>query len=187
MLLGGLLPIAAGFATTAFPHSHVKGTWSYPLTVQVFVGLAAVLALAHLLVAVGYDSIGDRSAGGAARSFAQLAALGTLLAAACEVASGVLAKAPRRSEPVDQLNTAYAVATALVLIGTLGAGVALRRAWKRVSIPLVVNGLFIAAALAPAFAVSVMKGDDGPRIAALTGWSMLYVWLGIAMAKGGRR
>ena len=188
MVLGGLIPVVAGLGTSFLPTSHAAseaaGTWAYPMTVQVFAALAAALTIAHLLVAAGYDAIGDRSNGGSARSFVQLAALGSLLAGACEVASGILAKAQDDGQLIARLNAGYAVSTALILLGTLGAGLALRRAWRRVGVALLINGTFILVAVVPAFAWSMLHEDDGPRIATLTVWSLLYVWVGLASRRG---
>lgn len=181
MILGGLIPLVARYATTRFPAAQATGTWADPLAPRVFIGLSAAVALAHLLVAFGYDSIGDRSKGGAARSCAQLAALGLLLACACEIASAVLATAPRHSEPIAQLHVGYAVATALIVAGTLGAGLALITRWPMVALPLLVIGVYAVIAVAPMFVLSMTKGADAPQVAAVTGWNVLNVWLGLAM------
>jgi hypothetical protein len=182
-VIGALVPSAAVLAATRFPASDAKDTWAYPLTPNVFLGLSVTLAIAHFCVALGFDEIADRSGGASARSFAQLGALGILLGGACQIASGVLGRQDRDSDTIGQLNAGYGLATVLIIIGTLGAGIALRRIWVRVGLPLMVSGYFVLFAVSPAFVYSIVKGVDGPRIAALTAWSLLYVWLGLAMRK----
>lgn len=182
-IVGGLLPVAAGFAAGTFPPGKNDHAWAYPIAPNVFLGMSVALALAHVLIAVGYDDIADRTSGGAARSALQVGGIGLLIAGGTEIWSGTLARVDRGSQAIVNLNTGYAVAGVLVLAGTLGAGIALARSWTRVAVPLLVNGVILLAGVAPAFAWSVLGKGDAPRIAALTVWNLSYVWLGLALKK----
>lgn len=63
-----------------------------------------------------------------------------------------------------------------ILVGTLGAGIALRASRSCLASPLLVNGIFLLVAIPVRFLAS-----DGLGIAALTIWSLLYVWVGVRL------
>jgi hypothetical protein len=134
----------------------VGGLLSIPIDIEAFtssqailIGLSLVLALGPLLILVGYDALADRSGGGAARSGLQVAGLGLLILTGTKIASVVLPlTADSRAD--EQLATTYAVAAALIALGSLGAGLVLFRRWLGIAVPLLVGAVAVGATLLPA-------------------------------------
>ncbi|MEJ7833534.1 MAG: LysR family transcriptional regulator [Nocardioides sp.] len=105
-----------------------------------------------------------------------LGGLGTAIVAACEVWSALVAKTDVEASVIGALNTSYAVSSIVIIVGTLGAGIALHATKSRFALPLLVSGGFFLVAVPVRFLAS-----DGFGIAALTIWSLLYIWLGIRL------
>lgn len=150
-----------------------KDTWSYPVQPTAFLLLSVGLVFSHLLVLPGYVEVSRRTEG-IGSSLATVGAVGSALVAVCELWSGLVAKVDLDSPMVTALDTGYAISAVVIIVGSLGSGLALRRAGSRFAAPLVVNGAFlVVATLLKDFA------SDGVGIAALTIWSLLYVWLAL--------
>lgn len=181
VISGAVLAPLAGATLGSITTSDGEGTWAFPVQPEAFLAMSIGLAVAHLLIAVGYVEVGRRSTGAAA-AFAHLGALGTVLAAGVEIWSGLVARADIDDAVVTWLDGGYFVTAVLIVVGTLGAGVALRNAGSRLAMPLLVNGGFFALVIPVRF-----LGPDGPTIdvlaiAGLSIWSLLYVWLGVRLA-----
>ncbi len=95
---------------------------------------------------------------------------------ACEVWSGLEARTDLDATVLNVLDTCYAAASVLVLLGTLGAGLLLRRVGSALTAPLLLNGALLLLAIPVRYLAS-----DGWGIAALTLWSLSYVWLGLRL------
>lgn len=176
VITGAVLPLLLGASLGGFTAPDGRGTWAYPMPPTAFLVLSLGLAVSHLFVMVGYVEIVGRSRAGGAR-FAALAGLGTALVAGCEVWSGLMARTDLDAPVLTVLDTCYAATAVLILVGTLGAGLALRRSSSPVATPLLLNGLLLLGALP----VRYLAGD-GWGIAALTVWSLSYVWLGLRLS-----
>lgn len=180
VIIGALLAPVAGATLGSITTSDGEGTWAFPIKPEAFLLMSIGLAAGHLLIAVGYAEVGRRSTG-AGSAFATLGALGTVLAAGVEIWSGLVARADIDDPVVTWLDLGYFVTAVLILVGTLGSGIALLKAGSRLAMPLLVNGGFFALVILVRF-----LGTDGPTIdalsiAGLSVWSLLYVWLGIRL------
>jgi len=175
VIIGAVLPLVLGASLGSLTTTEGEGTWAYPMRPTAFLLLSLGLAVSHLLVMLGYREVARRTSGTASR-FAALGGLGSALLAACEVWSGFVAETDQDAGVLDALDTGYAVSSIVVIIGTLGAGFVLYSEKSRFAMPLLVNGGFLLVAVP----VRIL-GSDGVGIAALTAWSLLYVWLGIRL------
>lgn len=175
MVVGAVLPLVAGASLGSVTTSDHPHTWSAPTQPTAFLLMSIGLALSHWLVMLGYLAVARRTSG-AASTLATLGAIGTALVGGCEVWSGLEARTDLDAPVLDALNAGYAICSVLIAVGTIGCGVLLRRDGSRYAAPLLVNGIFFVFAAALRFFAS-----DGLGIAALTVWSLLYVWLGVRL------
>lgn len=180
VIIGAVLAPLAGATLGSVTTTAGKGTWAHPVEPTAFLLMSIGLAIAHLLIAVGYIEVGRRSTGPAA-TFANLGALGTLLAAGVEIWSGLLAETNLDDAAVTWLDRGYLVTAVLILVGTLGAGVVLVRAGSRLAMPLLVNGGFFALVMVVRFVVTQGATISDLAIAGLSIWSLLYIWLGVRL------
>lgn len=182
VVVAGVLPLLLG-ATLGSTTTAGAGTWAAPMPPGAFLVLSLGLAVGHLLVLPAYSALAATCAGGAVRA-ARVGAVGSVVLAACEVWSGLLARTPLDAPVLVALDTGYAVGTAAVLVGTLvPAAQLLRRAPRPLlAWPVLVNGLLLLVAAPLKLAVS-----DGAGIVALTVWSLSYAWWGLRMRSSARR
>lgn len=175
VIIGAVLPLVLGATLGSITTVDGKGTWAYPMQPTAFLLLSLGLAVSHLLVLIGYFEVARRTTG-AGSKFAAVGGLGTAIVAACEVWSALVAKTDLDASVIGALNTSFAVSSIVILVGTLGAGIALHATKSRFALPLLVSGGFFLVAVPVRFLAS-----DGFGIAALTIWSLLYIWLGIRL------
>lgn len=180
VIIGAVLAPVAGATLGNITTRDGEGTWAFPVQPAAFLLMSICLAAAHLLIAAGYVAVGRRSTA-AVSAFANLGALGTVLAAGAEIWSGLVARADIHAAVITWLDRGYFVTAVLILVGTLGSGAASLKARSRLAVPLLVNGGFFALVIAVRF-----LGTDGPSIdalsiAGLSVWSLLYIWLGIRL------
>lgn len=179
-IIGALLPLALGATLGIMTTDAGDGTVAYPMPAGAFLALSVGLAVSHLLVAAGYLEVGRRSTG-LARTFSQVGAIGTALVGGVELWAGALASASRDSGAVTALTAGYFVTSLIIAIGTVGSGLALRSSLPRLAWPLIVNGLLLGLVVIPVRFLS----SDQAGIAALTVWSVSYVWLGVTLQRSG--
>lgn len=172
-VVGAFLPFVLGATLGSATTADGEGTLAHPMPPSAFLWLSVGLAAAHLLVLVGYLAVAAHVRG-RARSFAQVGAAGTAAVAAVEVWAGLIAEADRDGGAVAALDAAYVACAVVIAVGTVGAGVLLWSAERRLALPLLVNGLLLGLVVVP---VRVL-GSDVLGIAALTVWSATYAWLG---------
>ncbi|MEO1055305.1 MAG: hypothetical protein AAFY28_00170 [Actinomycetota bacterium] len=177
-IAGAVLMPLAGATLGSVTTNDGAGTWADPIQPSAFLWMSVGLAIGHLLVMVGYLEVGRRSDGIAA-SFARLGALGTGLVAGVEIWSGALARTDVDSAAVTWLEVGYLITSILIVVGTLGAGVALLATGSRLAMPLIVNGAVLLLFIPLRFLAA--DADDGIVIATLSIWSLLYVWLGVRL------
>lgn len=171
--VGAVLPLVVGGGLGSITTDDGKGTWAYPVQPTAFLLMSVGLALAHALVVVGYLEVSRRSEG-RARTLAMLGAAGTAFLTLCELWSGLVARVDLDSSVLTALDASYAIGSLVIVVGTVGCGVLLRRTGSPLAMPLLVNGLVLAVAALVKFFAS-----DGLGIAALTIWSLLYLWLAL--------
>ena len=167
VIIGAVMPLVLGGTLGMIESSDSKGTWSEPMDPAAFGLLSVGLAISHLLIMFGYLAIAKR-ADGRASTFARVGALGSLLVAGCELWSGGSAKTDLDSDMLTTLEASFFIASVVIIVGTIGAGWALRG--SPLSVPLLVNGAVLVVASSLQTFVS-----DGWGVAALTIWSLLYI------------
>ncbi|WP_146211109.1 hypothetical protein [Quadrisphaera granulorum] len=182
-MAGGALPLLLGAALGSATTTASADTWAAPMPPGAFLALSLGLAVSHLLVLLAYTSA-RRSTSGVASAAALVGAVGTAALVACEVWSGTLARTPLHAPVLGALDAAYGVSSLAVLVGTLVLAVVLLRSRPRLPLawPVLVNGLALLVAIPLKFFTS-----DGVGVAALTVWSLTYVWWGLRMRKASRR
>jgi hypothetical protein len=175
VIIGAVIPLVAGGFLGNITTTTGQGTWAYPIQPTAFLLLSVALAICHLLIIVGYLEVARRTSGPGS-TLAKVGAVGTAAVAVCELWSGLVARTDLDSSVITALDAAYAVSSVIIIVGTVGSGLALRSTGSRFAVPLLVNGLFlVVAALVKNF------GSDGLGIAALTVWSLLYCWLALSL------
>lgn len=174
VIVGAVLPLLLGASLGSLTTDEAPGTWAHPMPPTSFLLLSLGLALSHLLILLGYVEVRRRAAASALP--VAVAAVGTAVLVGCEVWSGLEAGTDLDAPVLTVLDTCYAVASVLVLLGTLGAGLMLRTAGSALAAPLLLNGALLLLAIPVRFLLS-----DGWGIAALTLWSLSYVWLGLRL------
>lgn len=178
VIIGAVLAPAAGAALGSITTTDGDGTWAQPIEPTSFLLMSVALAVSHLLVAVGYLEVSRRSTG-AGSAFANLGAFGTVLAAGVELWSGLLARTDIDDAVLTWLDRGYLVTAILIVVGTLGAGIAL--SGSRLAMPLLVNGGFFALVIPIRFLGTEGPTINGLAIAGLSIWSLLYIWLGVRL------
>jgi hypothetical protein len=174
VVIGAVLPLIGGVTLGSITTDSGEGTWAHPVEPTAFLALSVLLAVSHLLVMLGYLAVASDSRGAGA-ALARLGAAGLAVLAACEVWSGLLASTALDATVVDILNLGYALASVAVIVGTVGAGFALRGTGSPYAVPLLVIGIFLA------IVVPVRFLSDVAGIVGLTVWSLLYIWLALRL------
>ena len=175
VIIGAVLPLVGGASLGSITASEGSHTWSYPVQPTAFLWMSVALAIAHLLVLIGYLEVARRTTG-LGSALAKVGAAGTAAVAVCELWSGLVARTDLDAPVLTALNAGYAISGVIIAVGTIGSGLVLRTAGSRFALPLLVNGLFFVVALLVRFLAS-----DGLGIAALTIWSLLYCWLALTL------
>lgn len=175
VVIGAVLPLVGGATLGSITTDSGEGTWAHPVEPTAFLALSVLLAVSHLLVMLGYLAVASDSRGAGA-ALARLGAAGLGVLAACEVWSGLLASTALDATVVDILNLGYALASVAIIVGTVGAGFALRGTGSPYAVPLLVIGVFLAIVIPVQFLVSDVAGIVG-----LTIWSLLYIWLALRL------
>ncbi|MGB4778021.1 hypothetical protein [Microbacterium sp.] len=179
-IVGALLPVTFAVAVLLPPAGH-PDTWAYPTAPWLFAVLSVLLAVAHLLVLAGFVAVA-RTTTGAARVFAWVGALGTLLVAAAEVWSAFIATEPAAGSAAETLSYLYTASSLLIIVGSIGAGVALLRTWRDAGFALLVSGAYLLLIATPVLIIA----DAVTRTIVLTIWGLIYVWLGLALRRSTR-
>ncbi|TDU91652.1 hypothetical protein EV138_5263 [Kribbella voronezhensis] len=180
VVIGAVLPLVGGASLGSITATEGSHTWSYPVQPAAFLWMSVVLAIAHLLVLVGYLEVARRTTG-LGSTLARVGAAGTAAVALCELWSGLVARTDLDAPVLTALDVGYAISGLVIVVGTIGSGLVLRGTGSRFALPLLVNGSFLAVALLVRFFAS-----DGLGIAALTLWSLSYCWLALSLRAASR-
>ena len=163
-----------------------ENQWSYPQSAGVFLVEAVLLAVAHLLSAAGFVGalrLKAYGGSGAGRVGLWVAVFGLVGLAAAEIASGVIAKEASDSEIASAVSTAFGITSLVFAVGAIVGGLAVVRAgvwpgrWKWV---VLATGVVTIVLVTPAN----ISGSLPFRQAALLIWSLLFIPLGLDVARG---
>jgi hypothetical protein len=167
-----------------------KDQWSYPHPAGLFLVEAVLLAVAHVLSAgafVGAIRLGAQGASRAGRAGLWAAAAGLVGLAGAEVASGLIADSANDSGTATAVSTVFGITSLVFAGGAIVGGLTILRAdvwqgsWRWV---VLATGFAIIALVTPAN----ISGNVVFRQAALLIWSLLFIPLGLDVARGlGRR
>ncbi len=167
VVIGAALPLVLGASLGMITTTEGKGTWAYSMDPTAFLFLSIGLAVSHFLIVLGYLAVAVRIEQPASQ-LARLAAAGSALLVACELWSGLEARTDLDSGRLTALDTSYVVTSVLIVLGTAGAAIALKKG--PFAVPLMVNAVCLAVAIPVKYLAS-----DGAGIAVLTVWSLLYI------------
>lgn len=189
--LSGIAGVVIG-GITIFAVSHPAAVpsdqWSYPFDVSTQWALGVALAVTHLLTLAGF--VGVLAAGPQGRSRAATAGLwaavvGYAVLAVAEVLSGGIGSVTNDSPSADAVSNVFAVASLLVSVGSIVAGVVIVRrcGWRDVGWSMVLwSGVALVVLVTPANIV----GDPVLRMVALMVWSLTFLPLGRALVRAQR-
>lgn len=183
-LLGGVIGVASALVTGFIPPAVAPGRYSYPYTPTGFLAAQLVFILNHVLLLVGLlgllrsDATGNHRFG---RGGLWVSLAGMSLLTLCEVAAMTLVDAAYPSPPTDALDTWFGIASILIGVGLVTAGIAVVRArvwtgWRR----------FLPPACGVAVFAIVIPGVFGPFLAgrlALAIWMLMFTALGAALLR----
>lgn len=183
-LLGGVTGVASALVTGFIPPAVAPGRYSYPYTPTGFLAAQLVFALNHVLLLVGLLGLWRSDATGShrfGRGGLWVSLAGMSLLTLCEVAAMTLADAAYPSPPTDALGTWFGIASILIGVGLVTAGIAVVRArvwtgWRR----------FLPLACGVAVFAIVIPGVFGPFLAgrlALGTWMLMFMALGVVLLR----
>jgi len=182
--VSGLLGVAAGVFTLAYPAAVSSDQWSYPFSTGAQWATSVVLALAHALTAAGFIGIvladpHRRSRTGATGLW--LAFAGFVALTFCELASGGIGDQSVNSTVAENVSAAFGIGSMATALGSVVAGIVIVRArvWSGLGrwMVLASGGLMIIV-VTPALII----GDLWPRTLALMLWSLTFVPLGLTIS-----
>lgn len=181
-MAGGITGVLGAVVLATAAPAVGADRFSYPFTPGGFLVAQSAFALNHVLLLVGVLGLARSGAVGTgvlARGGPAVAAIGWGALTLCELWAMTLATSPYPSPSTDVLGMAYGVATVLIGVGLVLAGIAVLRArvwtgWHR----------FITLVCGLAVFVIVLPGVFGPFLAgrvALGVWMLLLAALGQAL------
>ncbi len=183
-LIGAIIGVISALVTAFIPPAVSLDRYSYPYTPSGFVIAQLVFLLNHLLLLVGI--IGLARSGAAGRSVvgrvgSGIAAAGMGVLSLCEVRALTLLNVAYPSPPTDLLDGFFGIASMLIGLGLVMAGVAVVRAktwtgWHRFT-PLAC-GASVFVILMPALFGGFLAG----RLA-IGFWMLLFGGLGCALLR----
>lgn len=156
--------------------------WGYPFPVNLHVAISIALVIVHLLKAHGFFMGLSRLGGKAAQWSMLIGGLGLVVIAITEGFSAVLAGVPMDSPEAANLNNGYGAGTMMLAVASIVGGTIIARKkllagrgrWS-----VLLSGVFIIFVMIPA----LFMGRGTLAYLALTGWSLFYVWIGMALGR----
>jgi hypothetical protein len=181
-LVGAVIGVISGLVTAFIPPAVSSDWYSYPYTPTGFLVAQVVFILNHVLLLVGILGLARSGAAGTGllgRVGLWISVLGMATLTVCEVGAMTLATSPYPSPRTDFMDMSFGVASILIGLGLVLAGVAVARAgewtgWHR----------FVALICGVAVFVIVIPGVFGPFLAgrlALVVWMLMFAALGWAL------
>lgn len=181
-LVGAVIGVISGLVTAFIPPAVSSDWYSYPYTPTGFLVAELVFILNHVLLLVGILGLARSGAAGTGllgRVGLWISVLGMAALTLCEGGAMTLATSPSPTPRTDFMDMAFGVASILIGVGLVLAGVAVMRAgewagWRR----------FVALICGVAVFVIVIPGVFGPFLAgrlAITVWMLMFAALGWAL------
>jgi hypothetical protein len=181
-LVGALIGVISGLVTAFIPPAVSSDWYSYPYTPTGFRVAELVFILNHLLLLVGILGLARSSAASSGllgRVGVWISVVGMATLTLCEVGAMSLATSPYPSPRTDFMDMSFGVASILIGVGLVLAGVAVVRArewagWQR----------FVALICGIAVFVIVIPGVFGSFLAGrlvLVVWMLMFAALGWAL------
>lgn len=183
LVFTGVLSVVIGTFTLAYPPSVDSTTWGYPFQPVVHIVVSILLVISHLLKAYGFVGLSFLDGATRVTRWSLLVAvLGFVVVAVCEGISAALVGVPIDSAAAVNLNNAYGVGSMLLAIPSMIGGIAIIRrrlldGFGRWSVFL--SGAFMVFVVTPV----LIMGRAWPAYLALTGWSIFYIWIGVALGR----
>lgn len=181
-IAGGVVGAIGGVVTATIAPAVEVDRYSYPYTPTGFLVAQLVFILNHVLILAGVAGLARSGAAGTGRlgrSGLWIAAMGWVALTLCEVRAMTLANSPYPAPSTDVLDGAFGMASILIGVGLVLAGIAVVSAnvfsgWYR----------YITLACGVAVFVMVIPGILGGFLAArivLTVWVLMLAALGYAL------
>jgi len=187
LVLAGGVSIAVGLFTLAYPPALDDTVWGHPFDRGTAVAVSIVLVIAHLLKVPGFVALSRLDGAGPVTRWSMLAAaLGFVVVATCEGVSASLVGTPMSAPAVVDLDNGYGAGSMLGAVPSMiGGTVIVRRKllagagrWS-----VVLSGAFMVFVVTPA----LFTGRGPLAYLALTGWSLFFIWIGLAVARTEKR
>ena len=186
-LVGAVIGVISGIITAFIPPAVSSDWYSYPYTPRGFRVTELVFILNHVLLLVGILGLARTGAAGTGlfgRVGLWISVVGMATLTLCEVGAMTLATSPYPSPRTDFMDTSFGVASILIGVGLVLAGVAVARVgewggWHR----------FVALNCGVAVFVIVIPGVFGSLLAGrlvLAVWMLMFAALGLALCSQAR-
>ncbi|GHD04016.1 hypothetical protein [Zhihengliuella salsuginis] len=182
LVLSGVLSVPVGLLTFAYPPAIADTLWGHPFPRGVHVGVAVVLLVAHALTAYGFVGLARLPGGRVVTWSMGAVAVGFLVVAVCEGISATLWGTSTEAAAAINLENGYGAGSMLLAVASVVGGVAIirRRLLPGISRwSVILSGLFMIFVVTPA----LIAGRGDPAYLALTGWSLFFIWIGIALGR----
>jgi hypothetical protein len=187
-LVGALIGVISALVTAFIPPAVSFDRFSYPYTPTGFLLAQFIFMSNHVLLLVGILGLARSGATGSrllGRVGLWISLVGMATLTLCEVWAMTFATSPYPGPGTDVLDTSFGVASILIGVGLVMAGVAVARAgewtgWQRF-VPLICG---------VAVFVIVIPGVFGPFLAGrlvLAVWMLMFAALGLALYARARR
>ena len=184
----GVLGVAVGVLTIAYPAAVGDDRWSYPFPFALGLIVGLLLAVIHVLTLAGFAGTRAAHAPAATRGATTaltIAIVGYGLLAVCEVASGFIGRSDIESTTAGIVGSGFGLASLLIAVGSVWAGVLLLRlqpTFRMGSRAILASGLIMIFLVTPAN----ISGDLTARTLALILWSICFIPLGMDVARPAR-
>jgi hypothetical protein len=182
----GIAGVAIGIVTLSYPAAVSSDQWSYPFDASAQWIVSVVLAITHLLTLAGFVGVIAAGVAGRSRPAARglrTAIVGYAALAVCEVLSGAVGTRSNDSSFANVVSGSFAIASLLTAVGSIVAGLVItrRHGLRSVGWSMVLwSGVLTVVLVTPANII----GNTPFRMVALMLWSLTFVLLGRALARG---
>ena len=186
LVLSGVVSAPIGLLTLAYPPAVESTVWGYPYHPGAHIAVSIVLVIVHLLKAYGFVGLSRlNGANRITRWSLMVAVLGFVVVAVCEGISAIFVGVPIDSPAAINLNNGYGAGSMLLAIPSMIGGIGIIRGrlldksglWS-----VFLSGASMVFIVTPA----LFMGRAWPAYLALTGWSLLYIWIGVALGRTAR-
>ena len=183
------LGLAIGVVTLAYDPAVPSEQWSYPFTTTTQWVVSVVLAMTHVLTALGFTGVLLARPYGASRAAAvtlRIAVAGFWILALAELLSGAIGGEDLDSTAAGWVGALFGISSLMTALGGLVAGTVIVRArrWTGAGAWMVLaSGVVMILLVTPAN----IAGDRTFSVAALCVWSLTFLPLGRTLIESGRQ